>query len=52
VVSLEKLITLAYRRKNYISYLEIRISNEIWNREIRRSTGGCEAEVRIRKRSL
>jgi len=40
VVNFEKLVTVAYHRKNYVSYLEIRISDETWEKEIRTSTGG------------
>jgi hypothetical protein len=34
VVSFEKLVTIAYHKKNCISYLEIRISDEIWDKDL------------------
>jgi hypothetical protein len=37
VVIFDKLVTIAFHRKKWISYLEIRISDEVWDKEIRKS---------------
>jgi hypothetical protein len=53
VVSFEQLVTIAYHGKNCISYLEIRISDEIWDKEVRKKVQEvCEAEIRIRRGGL